>query len=369
MGMAVLRRLGSKNGVQELWRLGRNADTALDTPCPVCSRAMAEVPLPARKPEDKSGEKEASPGPRAAESEPHNSEHVLPSPPGLRLDVCIGCQSVWFDPREFGQFPSPQTAKSKPLSGKARELIAVQQIQQVAKDAESASYGAPGPDELWQMIPALLGMPVEEAAPAVRCWPWLTYGLGAALVLAYALTAGNLQAIVEECGMVPAQWGRYHGATLLTSFFLHAGLLHLIGNVYFLLIFGDNVEDDLGRWRCVVVIATAALFGDLLHILNDPGSTIPCIGASGGISGILTYYALRFPRARLGYLFCFWPFYFRWIHMPAFVALFFWFLLQFVLVLKQRLGVGDVAAMAHLGGAGVGVVAWCLWRAGSLRGA
>ena len=167
--------------------------------------------------------------------------------------------------------------------------------------------------------------------------------------------------------MIPAQLWRHDGATLATSFFLHAGLWHLIGNVYFLLIFGDNVEDDLGRWGCAAMLAISAFVGDLWHILGDPQSTIPCIGASGGISGIITYYALRFPRARLGFLFRYF-FYFRWVHVPAYAALLFWFLLQFLYVFEQHLGIGNVAALAHLGGAAVGAVAWLLWRSDSLTG-
>ncbi|MBN2580806.1 MAG: rhomboid family intramembrane serine protease, partial [Pirellulales bacterium] len=178
----------------------------------------------------------------------------------------------------------------------------------------------------------------------------------------FALTASNLNAAVEAYGMIPAQLGRHGGITLVTSFFLHAGLFHLIGNVYFLLVFGDNVESDLGRWAYLALLVAAALLGDLLHILGNRHSTVPCIGASGGISGVITYYALRFPKARLGFLFWFW-FYIRWIHVPAYVALIFWFALQLLFVVHQQLGVGNVAALAHLGGAAVGVVAWLLWRA------
>ena len=152
---------------------------------------------------------------------------------------------------------------------------------------------------------------------------------------------------------MPAQLWRHDGATFVTSFFLHGGLLHLIGNVYFLLIFGDNVEDDLGRWGCVAMLAVAAFVGDLWHILGNLHSTIPCIGASGGISGIITYYALRFPRARLGFLFRIW-FYFRWIHIPAYVALLFWFLLQFLYVFEQQVGVGNVGGPGASGRRGRG---------------
>ena len=182
----------------------------------------------------------------------------------------------------------------------------------------------------------------------------------------FALTARNLEAAIEGFGLVPAQLWRHGGVTFITSFFLHAGLLHLIGNVYFLLVFGDNVEDDLGRWRFVLLLAAADLFGNLLHVAGNPHSMTPCVGASGGISGVIAYYALRFPRARLGIMFGYW-FYFRWVHFPAYVGLLFWFVLQFLLAFEQKLGIGNVAAFAHLGGAAVGVAAWLLWRSRSLK--
>ncbi len=284
----------------------------------------------------------------------------------LRLDVCSGCQFVWFDPREFEQLPPAAKETPSRLPDKAREAIALEEVRRVGEAAEKGGYDDPGPVEPWHWIPALLGMPVEEDAPAVRCWPWLTWGLAAALVAVYALTAANLEAVIEDLGLVPAQLWRHRGLTLVTSFFLHGGLLHLVGNVYFLLIFGDNVEDDLGPWRYVGLLAMAALVGDLLHILGNSASVIPCVGASGGISGVITYYALRYPRARLGIMIRYW-FYFQWVHLPAYVALLFWFAFQLLFVIEQEMGIGNVAALAHLGGAAVGALAWIVWRSEDMR--
>ena len=111
--------------------------------------------------------------------------------PALRLDLCVGCEFVWFDPREFEQFPPPDAPK--PLPEKARELIAKEQLRQDAERAEREAYNQPGPDEWWQWLPAVLGMPVVEKAPPLHNWPWLTYGLAALLVAVYLLTAGNLK--------------------------------------------------------------------------------------------------------------------------------------------------------------------------------
>jgi membrane associated rhomboid family serine protease len=328
--MALLRRVGSIDSVRKLWQEARIGIQVAGADCPECGRTMDEVPLPGLV-------------------------------PPLRLDVCTRCEFVWFDPKELERFPSAAADKPKPMPEKVREMIAVQQVRRVAEEANRAGYDEQGPEQTWQWIPALFGLPVEEDAPALTCRPWLTYGLAAVLVAIFALTAAHLESAIGEYGLIPTQLGRHGGITFLTNFFLHAGVLHLIGNVYFLLIFGDNVESDLGRWQYLALLTAATLFGDLLHVLGNLQSTVPCVGASGGISGVITYYALRFPRARLGFLFRYW-WYFRWIHFPAYVALLIWFALQLFLALEQHYGVSNVAALAHLGGAAVGVVAWLLWR-------
>jgi membrane associated rhomboid family serine protease len=340
IGLGLLRHAGSQDAVRTLWIEANKKTGAPGAACPVCDRRMVEVPLT-----------------------------LAPARPPLQLDVCAGCQFVWFDPREYEQFPHAPAGQDvdRPSSPSAREAIAIAEVRMVAERANRQDDDG-SPDETWKWLPAMLGMPVETDAPAVRCWPWLTWGLAAALVAIFALTAAHLRNVVDEYGLIPAQLWRYGGLTLLTSFFLHGGIFHLVGNVYFLLIFGDNVEDDLGRWRYALLIAAAALVGAMCHVLGNPREMTPCIGASGGISGVITYYALRFPQARLGFLIRYWL-YFRWIRLPAFVALLLWFLLQLLLAYERQLGVGQVAALAHLGGAAVGVVAWLLWRAGRLQAA
>jgi membrane associated rhomboid family serine protease len=131
--------------------------------------------------------------------------------------------------------------------------------------------------------------------------------------------------------------------------------------MYFFLIFGDNVEDVLGKWRFLALLLAADLAGNLLHILGAASSTIPCVGASGGISGIIAYYALKFPHARLGFLFRFYLL-FKWVHMPAYAMFILWVGLQFVGTFMQLSGFSNVSALAHLGGAVMGLVFWVLTR-------
>jgi membrane associated rhomboid family serine protease len=180
-------------------------------------------------------------------------------------------------------------------------------------------------------------------------------------VLVSVLSFSDLRSVVQNWGLIPAQLWRHGGLTLASSFFLHGGIWHLVGNVYFLLVFGDNVEDYLGRWRWLALLVAASLLGDTMHVLFEPRSTMPCVGASGGISGLIVFYALAFPRARLSFMWRYWL-YFRWIGMPAWVALVLWLLLQSWGAYAQFMGFSHVSATAHLGGAGVGFLAWLAWH-------
>jgi membrane associated rhomboid family serine protease len=101
--------------------------------------------------------------------------------------------------------------------------------------------------------------------------------------------------------------------------------------------------------------------GALVHLLFDPESSRPCIGASGGISGVIMFYALQYPQARLGLnVWIRWmP---RWIEIPAWGAMALWLGLQILILIQQRMGTSNVAATAHLGGALAGFLAWILWR-------
>jgi len=131
--------------------------------------------------------------------------------------------------------------------------------------------------------------------------------------------------------------------------------------MYFLLVFGDDVENFLGPLRYIASIALAAFVGDLLHIASAPASTIPCIGTSGGIAGSITFYALAFPQAKIGFLWRYF-YYFRWIRLPAWFVFVLWILFQIIGAYEQKIGISSVSSFAHLGGAAVGVIAWFLTR-------
>jgi len=180
--------------------------------------------------------------------------------------------------------------------------------------------------------------------------------LALAVTLMWHLGGRDIGALVmTERAFVDQPW------RLLTSVFPHGGMLHLIGNVYFLLILGDNCEDLLGPWKYLQLLVAATIVGGLAHIAVNLDSPIPCIGASGGISGVIAYYALCHPEAKVGLLLRFW-WHFHWVYIPAGIAFLMWVLLQAGLSWGQVNGFTNVAAMAHLGGAAVGVGAWAAGR-------
>ncbi len=137
--------------------------------------------------------------------------------------------------------------------------------------------------------------------------------------------------------------------TALTSMFMHGGWMHLIGNMLYLWIFGDNVEDSMGHGRFIVFYLLCGLAAVLAQALPEPGSTIPMVGASGAISGVLGAYLLLYPHARVLVLIPF-GFILHTVRIPAGIVLLLWFGLQLFSQLATPAGQGGVAFRAHIGG-------------------
>jgi membrane associated rhomboid family serine protease len=185
-----------------------------------------------------------------------------------------------------------------------------------------------------------------------------TWILAGAVTFVSVVGFADLSGVVARFGLVPAEAWRSYGATFVSSFFLHGGVVHLLGNLYFLLVFGDDAEDRLGVSRLLVLVFTAAMAGAALHVLVDPRSEVPVIGASAGISGVLVFYALSFPRARLAIVGPFW----RWIRLPAAAYLGLWLLIQGLGAWQQVTGPSSVSHVGHLGGAAAGAAWWLALR-------
>jgi len=155
--------------------------------------------------------------------------------------------------------------------------------------------------------------------------------------------------------------------TLLTSMFLHAGWMHLIGNMLYLWIFGNNIEDVMGHVKFVIFYVVCGILAAMSHALTDPSSAVPMIGASGAISGVLGAYLMLFPRAQvlvlipLGILT-------RTMYVPAGFVLGFWFVLQLLSGgLSMGQGGGGVAWFAHVGGFVAGMALIGLFKDPNVR--
>jgi len=172
----------------------------------------------------------------------------------------------------------------------------------------------------------------------------IAYGLG--LVPAVLFTDARLP---PELARVPAE------LTIFTSMFLHGGWMHLIGNMLYLWIFGNNVEDAMGHGRFVVFYLLCGLAAAMAQALPNPDSTIPMIGASGALAGVLGAYLLLHPSARVMVVIPL-GFFFPVLYLPAALLLGMWFLLQIFSSLTVASDEGGVAWFAHIGGFVAGVV-------------
>jgi membrane associated rhomboid family serine protease len=219
--------------------------------------------------------------------------------------------------------------------------------------------------------------------------PVVTYGLIAANVLVWVLFQGmgsepRLVASICELGLIPGELlqrlppgssfplgpnaacsiGPPHWSNVLTSMFSHGGWMHLIGNMWFLWIFGNNVEDSMGHLRFVVFYLLCGFAAAALQVMTQPDSPVPMVGASGAIGGVMGAYIVLYPRVRVHMLVIF-GFMVRTIPVSAAFMLGYWFLLQLLggAVAAGRGGEGGgVAFWAHVGGFAAGALLVLLFR-------
>ena len=193
--------------------------------------------------------------------------------------------------------------------------------------------------------------PIRDHNPSERT-PFVTWALIALNVAIFALTwpmfsdPVALERLYYTWGLVPRE---SEPTTFLTSMFLHGGVMHLLGNMLFLWIFGDNLEEELGHLGFLAFYLAGGLAAAWLQVVADPRSTIPLVGASGAIAGVMGGYLLLFPRARVDVL-LFFIIIIRIIPVPAWVMLGLWFGLQLFGGYSANSQTGGVAYWAHAGG-------------------
>lgn len=187
-------------------------------------------------------------------------------------------------------------------------------------------------------------IPYKDENPS-RKFPIVTVTLIVLNVAIFIWSLSNFDAIITQYGFTPVQ---FSFLTIITSMFLHGGIEHILGNMWYLWIFGDNVEDRFGRIKYSAFYISAGIFAGLVHFVSDPASAIPAIGASGAISGVLGAYIAVFPKVKVKSI---GPFY-QPFETSAWVIIGLWFVLQLILGVVSLFGTesGGIAFFAHIGG-------------------
>ncbi len=209
-------------------------------------------------------------------------------------------------------------------------------------------------------------IPLRDVIPS-RTTPYITTTIivlnSAAWLFEVTLPQDVLTQFIATYGVVPAS---FSPPTLITSMFLHGSWMHVIGNMWYLWIFGDNVEDRLGHGRFIVFYLACGIAAALGQIFMDPASTLPTIGASGAIAGVMGAYFVLYPQSRVLTLIP-WIIFWEVIELPAFILLGFWFVMQLfsagaIAVTSSTHGSGGVAFAAHVAGFLVGGVSVLVLR-------
>jgi membrane associated rhomboid family serine protease len=219
-------------------------------------------------------------------------------------------------------------------------------------------------------------IPIRDDAPRYST-PYINYSLLALNVLVFlfevSLPPGQRNQLIYQFGMLPNVVTSYLSGQIaapltaaflpiVTSMFLHASWMHLIFNMLALYIFGDNIEDYLGHFWYLLFYLVSGVAAALLHIVMNPSSNVPSVGASGAIAGVMGAYFVLYPSARVLTLVPFFFIFFVWL--PAWVVLGFWFLGQFLsgaataIAYASQTSGGGIAFWAHVGGfvAGIGLI-------------
>ena len=257
----------------------------------------------------------------------------------VEIDSCETCSGLWFDRKE-----------SKKLYKTLKE------IEKEKQDGDDGKEEDDDPGIISYIFQLLTGFPIEAWNPTKNI-PWLVWGTIAFLVVVFVvqrfftmgMTETQSQNLFNNWGVVPKEvLGGNALWTLITYAFIHAGIVHLLGNIYYLYVFGDNVEDTLGRWRFFLIYGLSGLAGALLHVAIFPKETIALVGASGAISGLMGAYLVLFPKVQVWTVIILFRF-----KVSMLIYMLFWLGIQIFMIFMYAKG---VAWFAHLGGFFVGLI-------------
>jgi membrane associated rhomboid family serine protease len=194
--------------------------------------------------------------------------------------------------------------------------------------------------------------PLRDTIPS-RSTPAVTILLIVANFLVFffeiSLDAFSLNNFIAEYGLIP---DRFEARDVVSSMFLHGGWMHVIGNMWFLWIYGDNVEDVLGRWKYLLFYLLCGVAAAMTHVLFNAASRIPTVGASGAVAGVMGAYLIKFPHSRIQTLV--FMLFITVIEVPASLILLYWFIVQLFsgvgTIGYSQVSEGGVAWFAHVGG-------------------
>ncbi len=272
----------------------------------------------------------------------------------IEVDLCRPCKSIWLDSNEEAQLAgpnelTPSTPKILNTATAAASSTAFPPIEQGKKNSHFQSARPPG--GLATLI-TLMGMPIElkkdvHKKPPIITWLLIVFSVISSFM---AFTDETLFNFLQFSTNKPfAEQIR----SSVTVFFVHGGWMHLIGNMYFLFVFGDNVESDLGKFRYILLVVLGTLVSTFAFTFTD-NSGIPLVGASGGISALMGYYLLRFPKRKFVV-----SYFLNWFYISSMVfgALY---------ILKDLAGMfmggSNVAHISHLSGVVIGAIFYFIFK-------
>jgi membrane associated rhomboid family serine protease/Zn-finger nucleic acid-binding protein len=278
-------------------------------------------------------------------------ERDLPGKVRTPLDHCPTCRGLWLDGHERNRLAHATTTEGQQhksqIWARRGAIWAAQLLTQLPVEVENPARGTPWVVySLLALLAGVFGLQAIEVFDVADCTLAMQRSQDRGVCL--APVAGALRQQASNLGVAALWEGSWY--TLGTHMFLHGNWAHLLGNLYFLYVFGDNVEHLFGRRRFVILFATAGLVGGLLEVLLTRSSAVPIVGASGAIAGVMAAYLWCFPRNKLYQVILFVQ-----VKLPAWVYLFVWIGFQAVMGLFTGKTGGHVAWFSHMGGFLVGV--------------
>lgn len=278
---------------------------------------------------------------------------------GIVLDHCPNCGGIWANKNAIEDILTFLKQRNPKLEKLGKSYLENSRERQIWIDLKDASSTMRENGFFWQFRP-LIVLPLGDDNPREH-FPGVTIALiliNIIIFICEMVFVSDPQSFFNRYGSIPLNIA--HGKnlfTVLTSMFIHGSPLHVLGNMFFLWIFGDNIEDVFRPLKFVILYLICGISGDILHTITHLGSNIPAIGASGAISGLMGVYFAMFPMARIKIFFVH-----RIIYLPALFYLGMWIFLQsvygWVEITLRDMGLVDVSNIgffAHIGGFIIGM--------------